>query len=209
MDILLFGRQGSGKGTQAQKLVEKYGYQIFAMSNELKKVIKSGTELGQEIKSTIDRGDLVGDDLIMQIVSDAVAQMDPAAKILFDGIPRTLPQKDTFEQIMQANGRESTGLLIEISNAEAEQRMLGRRICANCHTPADPKYTGATCEHCGGELIRRADDNEEAIRKRLSLYETETMPVVRWYEEQSRLIKIDGTLTIPEVTQEIENKLNV
>lgn len=207
MDILLFGRQGSGKGTQAQKLVEKYGYKIFAMSNELKKVIKSGSELGQEIKATIDRGDLVGDDLIMQIVNEAVAQMNPEDKILFDGIPRTITQKDAFEKIMQENARKSTGLLIEISNEEAENRMLGRRICASCHTPADPKYTGANCEHCGGELIRRADDNEEAIRKRLSLYESETMPVVNWYEEQNRLIKIDGTLTIPEVTQEIENKL--
>lgn len=207
MDILLFGRQGSGKGTQAQKLVEKFGFKIFGMSNELKKVIQSGSQLGQEIKNTIDRGDLVGDELIMQIVAEAVAKMQPDEKIIFDGIPRTIAQKDAFEKIMQENKREATGLLIDISNAEAEERITIRRICSKCHTPADPSYPGTTCEHCGGELIRRTDDNADALRKRLALYESETMPVVNWYAEQNRLIKIDGMPPIPEVAEAIATQI--
>jgi len=207
MDILLFGRQGSGKGTQSQKIVEKFGYKIFSMSHELKKVIHSGSKIGQEIKETIDRGNLVNDELIMQIVTKAVAEMPKDDKILFDGIPRTLVQKNAFEKIMQENHRQCIGLVIEISNQEAKERIVIRRVCSECHAPADPKYAGMTCELCGGALIKRADDNTEAILKRLSIYETETIPVKQWYAAQNRLIRIDGMLPILEVAHTIEIKL--
>lgn len=207
MDLILFGRQGSGKGTQAKKLVDEHGYQMFAMSTELKKVIKNGSPLGQKIKTTIDAGNLVADDLIMQIVETQLNSLPSSTPLIYDGIPRTLTQKNTFEEILNKQNRSALGLLFHISDETAKKRMLSRKICSQCNLPADPTKTLTHCEHCGGELITRADDTPEAIEKRLSLYTTETEPVIQWYTDHNRLITIDGTQSIPAVNTEVNQKI--
>lgn len=206
MDIILFGRQGSGKGTQIKNFVEEYSYTVFAMSAELKKVIAEGNELGQKIKSIIDAGDLVPDDVILELVNNFYENISSDTKILFDGFPRTLAQKEGIEILIEKFNRKTIGILIDISNEEAKKRLLGRKVCSVCHTPAMPDEE--SCSKCEGELIKRSDDHEEAILKRLDLYEKETKPVVDWYKNQNRLIEVNGEQPVEEVWQEITSKLN-
>lgn len=209
-DLVLFGIQGSGKGTQGKILAEKMQAAYFEMGGELRKLSHEESELGKKVKAIIDGGNLVPNEVVMEIVEHFVKNLkDPATRIIFDGIPRTAEQSASFEKLVSSLGRDYTGVYFELSRRDAENRLLKRRICSNCKSVFPTFYTGTSCEKCGGQLAARADDNAEAIQKRLDIFYTETVPVVKKWESVGRMIRLDGSGSIEEVTAELFKKFGL
>lgn len=206
MDIILFGMQGSGKGTQGKILAEKYGLRVFDMGSELRHAVESGSPLGLTIKNTIEQGHLVEDALILQVVEQFIASVSSETKILFDGIPRTIGQADKLLELLHHRGREAFALYIKISETEAMERLTKRRVCQGCKTIYPAFYESEKCGECGGPLITRKDDNAEAIRQRLASYQQETVPVINRFHKVDHLIEVDGEQSIPDVTEEMIDK---
>lgn len=206
MDIILFGKQGSGKGTQGKFLAEKYGLRIFEMGAQLREIIAGGSELGMTIKSIVDSGNLVDDDTIMQVVGSFLSSMSPEQRVLFDGIPRTMSQSEKLMNLLKENNRDAFALFINISEEEAIKRLTLRRICKECKGIYGSSYKSNICQYCGGELIMRDDDTLESIKKRLENYQKETVPVIESFYGRDRLIEVDGEQEIKKVTKEMIDK---
>lgn len=182
MDILLFGIQGSGKGTQAKKLAAEFGFDIFEAGGELRKIAASGSELGNTVQSYIDAGNLVSHEIIMQVVQEAIAKRPSDQKILFDGIPRDSAQQKDFDAIMQKAGREFRAIHLLLSEEEGMQRVLGRAA-----------------------IEGRADDaNQDIIRKRMKTFFEKTMPVIEDYKARGLVTEIDGGKGMEEVYGEMK-----
>lgn len=181
MDILLFGMQGSGKGTQAALLAQRYGLKIFEMGGELRAMVQSGSELGNRIKDTIEAGNLVADPTIMEIVEAFLSGLPADQPVLFDGIPRTRTQADQLLDLLKRHGREVTALYLEVPKEEVVKRML---------------------------LRARQDDDPAIMEKRLGLFLEQTVPVIERFREQGQLIEIDGEQPVEAVTAEIVEKMN-
>lgn len=193
IDLVLFGRQGSGKGTLGKALVERYGLIPFVTGDELRKLAKNPSPLGQKIKSIIEAGHLVPNEVVMEIIEHFMAELPEKTSVLFDGIPRKLEQAETFNALMQKLGRDFTGVLLEISKDTAWKRLGTRRICEQCKAVYPADYKKNTCEACGGKLVTRSDDtHRESIRNRLSAYEQETVPVIQQYQSSGKMIVLDG-----------------
>ena len=170
MDLLLFGIQGSGKGTQAKKLAAEFGYDIFEAGGELRKIAAGGSELGTTVKSYIEAGKLVPHEIIMQVVKEAIAARPATQKILFDGIPRDEAQKRDFDAIMAGVGRDFRGIHLLLDPEEGVQRILGR-----------------------AKIEGRADDaNEQVIRRRMATFTEKTLPVIKAYQSDGKVTEIDG-----------------
>ena len=208
MDIILFGMQGSGKGTQGSVLAEKYGLKFFEMGGQLRQIIDSGSPLGEKIKSIVTAGNLVDDDTIMEVVGKFIESIGQDQAILFDGIPRTLKQSEKLLNLLAKNNRDAFAVLIKISEEEAIKRLTQRRICKGCKGVYPPSYKADTCQHCGGELIVRHDDNLESIKTRLENYRNETVPVINSFYERDRLIEVDGEQPIENVAKEMIEKVD-
>lgn len=208
MDLILFGMQGSGKGTQGKQLAEKYGLKSFEMGGELRRIIASGNELGQKIKSIVDMGNLVDDNTIMEVVESFLFSLPQDQSILFDGIPRTLIQSEKLLNLLSKNSRDAFAVLIKISRGESIKRLTQRRICENCKGVYPASYTSDVCQHCGGKLVTRHDDNLEAIERRLDNYEKETLPVIKSFYERDHLIEVDGEQNIEKVTKEMVERVD-
>ncbi len=203
MDILLFGMQGSGKGTQGKILAEKYGLTIFEMGGELRKLIASGSPLGQKVKAIVEKGHLVDDDTVMEVVQNFISSVPGDHRVLFDGIPRTPGQSEKIMALIRQHGHDAFALYIKISREEAIRRLTLRRVCQNCKEVFPAFYEAKVCSVCGGSLVTRQDDNAAAIETRLANYEKETLPVIRQFAAVDRLIEVDGEQPIPDVTIEM------
>lgn len=206
MDLILFGMQGAGKGTQGKILAERYGLEIFETGNELRKLAKEDSELGKKVKSIIEAGHLVSNTVVMEIVENFVNNLSAGKNILFDGIPRKTEQAESLNGLLDKHNREYIAVIIDISRETALKRLTTRRICQKCKHVYPVFYQKDHCEVilpdgqiCHGELVTRADDNDEAIRTRLEAFETETIPAIKMY--QNKLVKIDGETDIKEVTE--------
>jgi adenylate kinase len=207
MDIILFGMQGSGKGTQGKILAEKYGLKVFDMGGALRSMIASGSELGNKIKDTVESGNLVNDDIIMEVVESFLANEAKGHAVLFDGIPRTMIQAEKLLGLLSSHGRDAFALDIKISEAEAVKRLTSRRMCVNCKEIYPAFFKGGICSACGGTLISRTDDsNLDSIHQRLHNFEVETLPVIGLFYKKDRLIEVDGEQDIPDVTEEMIDK---
>lgn len=177
MDLVLFGIQGSGKGTQAKRLAAEFAYDIFEAGGELRKIAASGSELGETVKSYIDHGHLVPFNIIMQVVAEAIAQRRPHQKILFDGIPRDDDQRASFDAIMKKQGREFRCIHIRLDEEEARTRIAGRAAKEG-----------------------RADDADiEKVSRRIDLFREKTMPVIDFYAAEGKVTEIDGKGSMEEV----------
>jgi adenylate kinase len=187
MDIVLFGIQGSGKGTQAKKLAAEFGYDIFEAGGELRKIKASGTELGKLVASSIDVGRLVPHEIIMRVVREAIRARPPDRRIIFDGIPRDLDQMRDFDAVMQETGRGFRCVQILCDMEKAVRRILGR----------------------AGIEGRTDDLNEEAIRKRMALFTEKTLPVIERYRARKNMTDIDGEGTIEEVYERLKKGLGL
>ena len=207
MDIILFGMQGSGKGTQGKILAERYGLRVFDMGSELRSIIASGVPLGLQLKEIVDRGDLVSDDQIMEVVEEFLRSIPAEQRILFDGIPRTMIQAEKLMAVLKQNGRDAFALNIKISEKEAIHRLTNRRICSNCKEIYPATFEGDRCFKCGSPLETRQDDsNLDSVKKRLENFQLETKPVIDMFYRNDHLIEVDGEQPIPEVTDEMIEK---
>jgi adenylate kinase len=203
MNILLFGKPGAGKGTQAPKLAESLGARILATGDVLRNATREGTTLGKKAKEFMDRGDLVPDDVILGIVGEALARPEHARGAILDGVVRTVPQAEGLERVLKSMNRKVDAVLnFDIDNDEIVRRLSGRTVCENCQTPYTGRKPGEQCEKCGGKLVRRRDDEPDAIRNRLAVYESQTAPVFDWYKRNgTRVVTVDAVGTKDDVTK--------
>lgn len=207
MDLVFFGMQGSGKGTQGKLIAERHGLQVFETGAELRKLASEDSELGQKVKEIIEAGHLVPNEVVMEIIENFANTIPEGKSVLFDGIPRKMEQAETFNTLMGKLGREFMGVLIKISEEVALKRLTTRRICGECKAVYPAKYDQDSCEKCGGELVTRADDNVDSIKTRLEAYSGETLPVIQKYMEEGKMLEIDGEGTIEEVDALLEKTL--
>ena len=204
MNLILLGAPGAGKGTQAELLMEKLSIPGISTGNMLREAIKNGTELGKKVKSYMDGGLLVPDELIMGIVAERVAEPDCANGFMLDGVPRTLAQAEALDA---AGVRIDHVVSIEIEDSVIEGRMTGRRVCSACgasyHVVANPPKAEGICDSCGGELIIRKDDAPETVRKRLEVYHAQTEVLMDYYGKQGKVRHIEGNQSIEGANEDI------
>jgi adenylate kinase len=198
MDIILFGIQGSGKGTLGKLVSKNHGYEYFEMGGELRHLAQEDSELGKKIKSIIEAGHLVSNDIVIEIVDNFINKQTKEANIIFDGIPRESEQAALFTDVMKKHDRDFVGVLVDVPEEEALRRLTTRRVCKKCKEVYPASYEKNDCSKCGGELITRSDDTPESIQTRIKAFYTETLPVINKFESEKRLIKIDGSPAIPQ-----------
>jgi len=203
MNIVLFGIQGSGKGTLARAICNKYNLHYFETGAQLRKLSSEETPLGQKVKEVISSGHLVSNEIVMEIIEDFIKTIPTNEGVVFDGIPRKEEQARTFDALMKKIKRTYLGILIDVPKEKALKRLTTRRICSKCKTIYPATYNKDKCEKCGGELITRNDDNPESIKTRFETYFKETMPVIESLKKEEKLIIIDGSPSIPEVEKKI------
>lgn len=203
MDIVLFGIQGSGKGTLGKAVAQKYGLEIFETGGELRKLSQEDSELGRKVKSIVEAGHLVPNEVVMDIIENFMKKLPAGKNVLFDGIPRKMEQAQTFDALMEKYNRDVLCILVEVPEDVVMKRLMKRRICENCKSVYPAAYTKETCEKCGGKLVMRTDDNPESIKTRIKAYYDETMPVINHYKEMDRMLAMNGDLSIPDAEKEI------
>lgn len=201
MILVLLGPPGAGKGTQGEKLAEALGIPKVATGDVLRAAVRDQTPLGLAAKAAMDRGDLVPDDVILGIMKEALASPAAARGAILDGVVRTVPQAEGLQRVLAELGRPLDGVLMfEIADEELVSRLSGRTVCGACQTPFAGLEPGTTCSKCGGILVRRKDDEPDAVRNRLRTYHAQTAPVVDWYARSGGPLKrIDARGTMDEV----------
>jgi adenylate kinase len=203
LNLILLGPPGAGKGAQAERLQDDFPLAYVATGDILRAAVKEGTELGQEAKTYMDRGELVPDDVIIGVILDRLAESDTADGFLLDGFPRTAKQAEALDEALsRVDRRLSAALLIDVPEDDIVRRLSGRRICPNghvYHVEHNPPKQEGRCDVDGEELRQREDDREETIRKRLEVYRDQTSPLIDYYDERDILHRFDGTRSPTEV----------
>ena len=213
MNLILFGPPGSGKGTQAKRLVETRGMVQLSTGDMLRAAIASGSELGERVKDVLARGDLVSDEIVIALIEERLPETEAGGGAIFDGFPRTVAQAVSLDEITASHPLDVVVDLV-VPRDLVLSRLSARRVCRDCG--ANFQATGTepspwTCENCGGDVVQRDDDTPDAINKRLDLYETQTQPLIDFYGESGRLAQIDGVGSPDEVfarlTKAVEQRL--
>ena len=202
MIIVLLGPPGAGKGTQADKLATRLGIPKIATGDVLRAALREGTKRGLEAKSYMDRGDLVPDSVILGILQDVMTSPPTKKGAILDGAVRTVPQAEGLGVMLSEIGKKvDKVLLFDVDDDELVKRLSTRVVCEGCQTPYMGRDAGSKCAKCGGKLVRRKDDEPEAIRNRLEVYRRQTAPVIDWYRDQKmNVLKIDADASVDEVT---------
>ena len=204
MKLIMFGPPGAGKGTQTDILCRRYGIQKISTGDALREVIRSGSELGQQVKGLMDQGKFVPDEIVTEIIRDRVSSPDCANGFILDGFPRNLAQA---EAMLNMGIRMNKALLINVPDEVLVERVQGRVVCSKCgasyHVTNNPPQEEGVCDKCGGCLEARSDDRPETVRARLKTYHELTDPVVDFYRGRGILSEIDGTADIETATAEI------
>ncbi|MFH0818895.1 MAG: adenylate kinase [Patescibacteria group bacterium] len=202
--ILLFGPQGSGKGTQGEKLAEYLNIPLIVTGNIFRSNIKEKTELGKKAQTFINKGELVPDSLTIEMIADRLNQSDCVNGFILDGFPRNITQARALEEIVKI----SHVLLIGINDKESIRRIGGRRACLNCGMTYHKAYKApkreGICDGCGNELAQRADDTKEALEIRLAIYHKESEPILDKYEQMGLLHRVNGLPSINEVWENVK-----
>lgn len=206
MDVILLGAPGAGKGTQAKVLEEHTGLVHVASGDLFRAALRQGTELGMLAKSYMDRGELVPDEVVIQMIIERINQKDCERGVIFDGFPRTRDQAYALEQKLQAHGRRiDCVFFLYVPEAVLLRRIAGRQTCKTCGSTYNiyyfPSRLPEICDECGGKLYQRSDDTMETARHRLAVYFAQTMPLIEHYRQQDALVEIDGQGEISTVTE--------
>ena len=201
MNLILMGAPGAGKGTQSEKISEKWGIPAISTGDMLRAAIKAGTDLGKTAKSFMDEGKLVPDEVVIGIVKERLAEDDCKKGFILDGFPRTIPQAEALDEM----GVDIEYVInIDISDERIVNRMSGRRVCESCGRPyhlvnLKPKKDGV-CDDCGGTLVQRKDDHPDTVLARLDVYHKETEPLVDYYKKQGKLVNVEGQDNVEDTT---------
>jgi len=210
VNIILLGPPGAGKGTQAQRLVERHGFRQLSTGDMLRAAVKAGTPTGLQAKAVMERGELVSDAIVSALIGDELDAMGGDVGAIFDGYPRTAAQAESLDGILSARGRQLDHVIeLEVDEDALVERITGRYTCATCgkgyhDTFEQPKVAGV-CDKCGGtEFKRRPDDNEATVRTRLAEYRAKTAPILPIYEARGIVSRVDGMAEMDAVTAAIE-----
>jgi adenylate kinase len=203
MNLVLLGAPGAGKGTQSQFLIEEFGIPHISTGDILRAAVKNGTPLGLKAKGYMDAGELVPDDLIIDLMRERLAEDDAKKGFILDGFPRTTTQASALDAALAADGRRiDHAVAIEVPAEVIIDRLSSRRVCRSCG------YTGtasdAACPTCAGEMYQRDDDKPDTIKNRLDVYERSTAPLVNYYAGQGTLVEIDGNRPVDEVYVDVK-----
>jgi adenylate kinase len=206
MRIVLVGAPGAGKGTQAKYIGQHFSVPAISTGDIFRANLAARTPLGVEAKRFMDRGDLVPDEVTIGIVRDRLSHGDTDDGFLLDGFPRTLPQAEALDGLLEDLGQPiDAALELKVDEDEVVRRLSGRRTCRKCghvwHTEFDPPKAEGVCDICGGELFQRDDDKPETIRRRLHVYNDQTAPLVGYYRDKGLLRTIEATGKVDEITQ--------
>jgi adenylate kinase len=204
--ILIFlGPPGAGKGTQAKLLSQRMGFLHLSTGDLLREAVKNQTPLGKKAKEYMDRGELVPDELIVQLIEET---MPKDGNVILDGFPRTVNQALALEEMLRVKGeRISKVLFFDVPDEVIIDRLSGRRVCSKCgavyHVKYNPPKVEGVCDLCGGTLVQRDDDKEEVVRKRLEVYRKQTQPLVEFYQERGIIYKLDAGKGVEELFEEV------
>jgi adenylate kinase len=194
LNVVFMGPPGAGKGTQAERFAREHGIPKISTGDILREAVAAGTPLGQKAKAVMDRGDLVGDDLIVPIVRDRLSQPDAVRGFVLDGFPRTVPQARALDEMLATRGPLIV-VEIQVPDEELVRRVVSRRICSNCGRTVSAFGDGAAlerCATCGGALVSRSDDSEGVVRDRLKVYWRETQPMIAYYHTRPTYRAVNG-----------------
>lgn len=208
MKIIMLGAPGAGKGTQAKMIAEKCGITHISTGDIFRANIKNGTELGAKAKEYMDKGLLVPDELVCDLVVDRIQQADCEKGYILDGFPRTIPQAEALENALNAIEQKlDYAIDIDVPDENIINRMSGRRACVGCgatyHVLFNPTKVEGKCDVCGESLILRDDDKPETVKKRLDVYHTQTQPLIDFYSARKVLVEVDGTQSMDKVFEDI------
>ena len=213
MKIIMLGAPGAGKGTQAKMIAEKFNIPHISTGDIFRANIKNGTELGKKAKEFMDKGQLVPDELTVEILLDRVAADDCKNGYVLDGFPRTIPQADVLDkELTKLGDKVDFAINVDVPDENIVRRMSGRRACLKCgatyHIEHIPPKKEGICDTCGSELVQRDDDKPETVQNRLSVYHEQTQPLIDYYNKKNILKSVDGTKDMQEVFSDIVDILN-
>jgi adenylate kinase len=200
--LIVFGRQGAGKGTQCARLAEHYSVPHISTGDMLRAAVRDGTEFGLKAKAYMDQGKLLPDDIMVGLVAERLAQPDARPGWLLDGYPRTSGQAEALDAVT-GDAPFELAINLDVPEDVVLERISSRRVCVDCGTnysTQQPPSSPWTCDVCGGKVVQREDDTEAAVRERLDLYREQTAPLIEWFDSRGKLVTVDGNADLDAVT---------
>lgn len=213
MRLVLLGPPGAGKGTQAARISAKYGIPHISTGDMFREILKRDDELARKVRRYVEAGDLVPDEIVVEIVKERIHRPDCGRGFILDGFPRTIPQAEALDEILEADGTPiSAALYLWVTEDTAVMRLSRRRVCESCqavyHLDFNPPRSPGVCDRCGGKLVQREDDREEVVRHRIRVYREQTEPLLGYYREKGVLREIDGNKSIEQVWEDVQRVLD-
>lgn len=208
MNLILLGAPGVGKGTQAQLIQRNYHIPQISTGDILRAEIQKESELGKKVQTIMKKGELVSDEIMLEIIKARLTEPDCAEGFILDGFPRTIKQAEALDKLLEEIAKTNlTAININVPEQEIIKRLSSRRVCVKCgkayNLLLDPPPPDGKCVACGGEIIQREDDKEETVRKRLAVYKDKTAPLIAYYHQKGNLQEVNGMQTIDEVFRDI------
>lgn len=214
MDLLLFGPPGAGKGTQAARIIDTLGVPQISTGDMMRAERQSGSALGAKFEEYMSTGKLVPDELVLELIKQRLQKDDAKGGAIFDGFPRTVPQAEALDAMLAELGRKIDKVVsIEVELGPIVERIVGRRVCSGCggtfHVSFDPPPDSGVCPKCGGQIVQRADDNEEVVKTRHEAYVAKTAPILEHYGPKGVVVTVNGVGALDEVTDRIKGALGI